>query len=55
MTPEGFSALPNPVNSSVTENFIVQFSRFCNIPDTIADIRKQITYRMSKSQKIWNY
>lgn len=41
MTPEGFSALPNPVNSSVTENFIVQFSRFCNIPDTIADIRKQ--------------
>ena len=40
MTPEGLDAISTPTNP-VTQTFIVQFSRFCNIPDAIADIKTQ--------------
>lgn len=37
LTPEGLSMLSA---TNITESFVVQFSRLCNIPDTITNIKK---------------
>ena len=45
MTPEGFSALGV---SDAAESYVVQFSRLCNIPDTIRNIKEN--YGLSEEQ-----
>ena len=48
LTPEGFSTLKESLNIDVAEKFVVRFSRNCNIPNTIADIKAQ--YNISDGQ-----
>lgn len=40
LTPEGFTAL-SAANPSVTESYVIQFSRHCNIPDIITAVKEQ--------------
>lgn len=48
LTPEGFATLPVSSNPPVTGSYIIQFSQFCDIPDTIEDIKTQ--YKLSDEQ-----
>lgn len=48
LTPEGFAALTASMDTSVTNTYLVQFSRFYSIPDTMADIKTQ--YHISDIQ-----
>lgn len=41
LTVEGFSNLSTSSDSSVLENYMIQFSQLCNMPSTIADIKDQ--------------
>ncbi|MFI3213256.1 MAG: FtsX-like permease family protein [Eubacteriales bacterium] len=41
LTVEGFSSLSTSSDNPVLENYMIQFSRLCNIPSTIADIKEQ--------------
>lgn len=42
LTPEGFTALLSASgNTSATESYVIQFSRHCNIPDSITAIKEQ--------------
>lgn len=41
LTPEGFDKLKKSSNINHEEKFVVRFSRNCNIPNTIADIKVQ--------------
>lgn len=42
LAPEGIAALSASADTYATENYIVRFSRYCNIPDAIAAIKEQI-------------
>lgn len=48
LTPEGFFSLRESLNMDVTEKFVIRFSRNCNIPNTIVDIKAQ--YKISDEQ-----
>lgn len=50
MTPEGLGTLAFP---DVNESYVVQFSRLCNIPDTINDVKA--SNNLSDEQIIGNY
>lgn len=41
LTLEGFTALSVSANTSVTESYVIQFSRHCSIPDIITAIKEQ--------------
>ncbi|MDE7283525.1 MAG: ABC transporter permease, partial [Lachnospiraceae bacterium] len=48
LAPEGLSSLAGLAENSMTESYVVQFSRHCDIPDTVAEIREQ--YHISDDQ-----
>ena len=48
LAPVGLSSLAGLAEYSMTETYVVQFSRLCDIPDTVAEIREQ--YYISDGQ-----
>lgn len=53
LAPEGIAALSASADTSVTESYIVRFSRYCNIPDVVAAIKEQI--HISDEQMTGNF
>ncbi len=42
LTQEGIASLTSAASSLITEKYVIQFSRLCNIPNAIEDIKVQI-------------